>query len=121
MFQDKRRGDVWFRENPIKEYIGYVTGGSRTVLVVSSNESNRGSNTVTVIPLTKTPIDPGKPRYWRVPVTVSQAYGVSTALVAQVTTCNASELTEYRGSLSYADMSVVEENLFAYLGLGDNE
>ena len=53
MFNDKRRGDVyWMTDTPLREGDTHILRGDRPAVIVSSDEVNQTSPTVTVIPLT---------------------------------------------------------------------
>jgi mRNA-degrading endonuclease toxin of MazEF toxin-antitoxin module len=52
MFQDKRRGDVYWLNAPDPKPGSFLIGKNRPVLIVSSDEVNASSRTVIVVPLT---------------------------------------------------------------------
>lgn len=52
MFQDKRRGDVYWLNAPEPKPGSYLIGKNRPVLIVSSDQANTNSRTVIVVPLT---------------------------------------------------------------------
>lgn len=56
MFNDKRRGDIWWMTDTIRKPEGTcLIRGDRPVVVVSSDQANQASRTALVVPLTSSP------------------------------------------------------------------
>ena len=56
MFNDKRRGDIWWAQDTTHKREGTcLIRGDRPVVIVSSDEVNCNTRIVTVVPLTSSP------------------------------------------------------------------
>ena len=56
MFNDKRRGDIWWAQDTTHKREGtYLIRGDRPVVIVSSDSVNCNTRIVTVVPLTSSP------------------------------------------------------------------
>ena len=111
MFNDKRRGDVYWLSAPDPKPGSYLIGKSRPVL-------NDSSRTVTVCPLTSSPeqLLRGDGVYDMV-LLAGYTDTPSMALPRQIRTVDAHDLTNYCYTLTNADMSRVDNALFRALGL----
>ena len=57
MFNDKRRGDIWWAQDTTHKREGTrLIRGDRPVVIVSSDEVNCNTRIVTVVPLTSSPV-----------------------------------------------------------------
>lgn len=112
MFNDKRRGDIWWMTDTIRKPEGTcLIRGDRPVVVVSSDQANQASHTALVVPLTSSPakLARGDGSYDQVLLT---GYGSpSMAMTRQVHAVDTDDLTEYRGRLTDADMARVDQAL----------
>lgn len=111
MFNDKRRGDIWWAQDTTHKREGtYLIRGDRPVVIVSSDSVNCNTRIVTVVPLAR-----GDGAYDQVLLT---GYGApSMALTRQVHAVDADDLTEYRGHLADVDMLRLDQALRQALGL----
>ena len=118
MFNDKRRGDVYWLSAPDPKPGSYLIGKSRPVLIVSSDRVNNSSHTVTVCPLTSSPeqLLRGDGVYDMVPL-AGYTDTPSMALPRQIRTVDTHDLTNYCYTLTNADMLRVDNALFRALGL----
>ena len=118
MFNDKRRGDVyWMTDTPLREGATHILRGDRPAVIVSSDEVNCNTRIVTVVPLTSSPaqLARGDGTYDQVLLT---GYGApSMALTRQVHAVDTDDLTEYRGHLTDADMLRLDAVLRRALGV----
>ena len=125
MFNDKRRGDIWWAQDTTHKREGtthkregtYLIRGDRPVVIVSSDSVNCNTRIVTVVPLTSSPaqLARGDGAYDQVLLT---GYGApSMALTRQVHAVDADDLTEYRGHLADVDMLRLDAVLRQALGL----
>lgn len=56
MFNDKRRGDIWWAQDTTHKREGTcLIRGDRPVVIVSSDEVNCNTRIITVVPLTSSP------------------------------------------------------------------
>ena len=112
MFNDKRRGDIWWAQDTThKREDTCLIRGDRPVVIVSSDEVNCNTRIVTVVPLTSSPaqLARGDGTYDQVLLT---GYGApSMAMTRQVHAVDTDDLTEYRGHLTDADMLRLDEAL----------
>lgn len=118
MFNDKRRGDIWWAQDTTHKREGTcLIRGDRPVVIVSSDEVNCNTRIVTVAPLTSSPaqLARGDGTYDQVLLT---GYGApSMALTRQVHAVDTDDLTEYRGHLTDADMLRLDAVLRRALGV----
>lgn len=118
MFNDKRRGDIWWMTDTVRKPEGTcLIRGDRPVVVVSSDQANYASRTALVVPLTTSPakLAQGDGSYDQVLLT---GYGSpSMAMTRQVHAVDTDDLTEYRGRLTDADMARVDLALRRALGV----
>lgn len=118
MFNDKRRGDIWWAQDTVrKREDTHLIRGDRPVVIVSSNSVNCNTRIVTVVPLTSSPaqLARGDGTYGQVLLT---GYGEpSMALTRQAHAVDAADLVEYRGHLTDADMLRVDAALRQALGV----
>lgn len=118
MFNDKRRGDIWWAQDTTHKREGtYLIRGDRPVVIVSSDSVNCNTRIVTVVPLTSSPaqLARGDGAYDQVLLT---GYGApSMALTRQVHAVDADDLTEHRGHLADVDMLRLDQALRQALGL----
>lgn len=90
MFNDKRRGDIWWAQDTAHKREGTcLIRGDRPVVIVSSDEVNCNTRIVTVVPLTSSPAQ------------LARGDGTYDQVL----------LTEYRGHLTDADMLRLDEAL----------
>ena len=117
MFNDKRRGDIWWAQDTAhKREDTCLIRGDRPVVIVSSDEVNCNTRIITVVPLTSSPaqLARGDGTYDQVLLT---GYGApSMALTRQVHAVDTDDLTEYRGHLTDADMLRLDAVLRRALG-----
>lgn len=118
MFNDKRRGDIWhMQDSTHKREDTCLIRGDRPVVIVSSDEVNRNTRILTVVPLTSSPaqLARGDGTYGQVLLT---GYGApSMAMTRQVHAVDTDDLTEYRGHLTDADMLRLDTALRRALGI----
>lgn len=118
MFNDKRRGDIWWAQDTTHKREGtYLIRGDRPVVIVSSDSVNCNTRIVTVVPLTSSPaqLARGDGAYDQVLLT---GYGApSKALTRQVHAVDADDLTKYRGHLADVDMLRLDQALRCALGV----
>lgn len=125
MFNDKRRGDIWWAQDTTHKREGTthkregtcLIRGDRPVVIVSSDEVNCNTRIVTVVPLTSSPaqLARGDGTYDQVLLT---GYGApSMAMTRQVHAVDTDDLTEYRGHLTDADMLRLDKALRRALGV----
>lgn len=107
MFNDKRRGDIWWAQDTTHKREGtYLIRGDRPVVIVSSDSVNCNTRIVTVVPLTSSPAQ------------LARGDGApSMALTRQVHAVDADDLTEYRGHLADVDMLRLDAALRCALGV----
>ena len=125
MFNDKRRGDIWWAQDTAhkredtahKREDTCLIRGDRPVVIVSSDSINCNTRIVTVVPLTSSPaqLARGDGTYDQVLLTGYGAPGM--ALTRQVHAVDADDLTEYRGHLTDADMLRLDAALRRALGV----
>lgn len=100
-----QRGDIWMADLPSAE--GDVLRGRHPVIVVSSNQTNRRSRIITVVPLTSAS-KPPMPCHVKV-----FGFGLnreSTALVEQLTTIPKARIRFRVGSLAgFKEMLEIEQ------------
>lgn len=120
MFQDKRRGDVyWMQDSAHKPQDTRLIRGDRPVIVVSSDSANQAGSTVIVIPRSCSPAQMAREGTGdRVPVaTPGRHGGQSMALTQQMHAVDTADLIEYIGHLTDAEMARVDAALHRALGL----
>lgn len=118
MFNDKRRGDIWWVQDTAHKREGTcLIRGDRPGVIVSSDSINCNTRIVVVVPLTSSPAQlvRGDGAYDQVLLT---GYGApSMALPRQAHAVDANDLTEYRGHLTDADMLRMDAALRRVLGI----
>lgn len=118
MFNDKRRGDIWWAQDTAhKREDTCLIRGDRPAVIVSSDEVNCNTRIITVVPLTSSPaqLARGDGTYDQVLLT---GYGApSMALTGRCTQWTLTDPTEYRGHLTDADMLRLDAVLRRALGV----
>ena len=118
MFQDKRRGDVYWLNAPDPKPGSYLIGKTRPVLVVSSDQANASGRTVIVVPLTSSPeqLARGAGAYDMVRLD-GYTPEPNMLLTRQLHAVDASDLGNYCYHLTDLDMELVDAALYRALGL----
>lgn len=119
MFNDKRRGDVyWMTDTPLpRGEIPTSCGGDRPAVIVSSDEVNQTSPTVTVIPLTTSAAKLERGDGYCNNVLLMSLNLPSVAVTRQVRTIDADDLQRYLGHLPDREMTRLDAVLHRVLGL----
>nr|DAT50748.1 MAG TPA: PemK-like protein [Caudoviricetes sp.] len=118
MFNDKRRGDVyWMTDTPLREGDTHILRGDRPAVIVSSDEVNQTSPTVTVIPLTTSAAKLERGDGYCNNVLLMSLNLPSVAVTRQVRTIDADDLQRYLGHLPDREMTRLDAVLHRVLGL----
>ena len=128
MFNDKRRGDVyWMTDTPLREGATHILRGDRPAVIVSSDEVNcntrivtvvnQTSPTVTVIPLTTSTAKLERGDGYCNNVLLMSLNLPSVAVTRQVRTIDADDLQRYLGHLPDREMTRLDAALRRALGL----
>lgn len=118
MFQDKRRGDVYWLNAPDPKPGSFLIGKIRPALVVSSDQSNASSRTIIVVPITgsKEQLARGDGTFDMVRLD-GYTQEPNMALTRQVHAVDASDLDSFRYHLTDLDMARVDAALHRAFGL----
>lgn len=124
MFNDKRRGDVyWMTDTSAREGNTHVLRGNTHVLrgdrpavIVSSDEVNQTSPTVTVIPLTTSTAKLERGEGYCNNVLLMSLNLPSVAVTRQVRTIDADDLQRYLGHLPDREMARLDAALRRVMG-----
>lgn len=106
-----KRGEIWTAAGGV-----YATK-PRPVLIIQDDHF-AATDSVTVIPLTTTPVDAP---LLRIPVEPTSANGLeqpSQIMIDKVTTTRRSNVKQRLGTLAPADLVRVERSLVVFLGMG---
>ena len=127
MFNDKRRGDVyWFLDTPHREpntcllrgdRPAIIVSSDRPAIIVSSDRVNQTSPLVTVIPLTTSQIKLERGDGYCDNVLVTGLGTAGMALTRQIRTVDAGDLLRYLGHLPDREMNRIDAALHRALGL----
>lgn len=118
MFNDKRRGDVyWMTDTPLREGDTHILRGDRPAVIVSSDEVNQTSPTVTVIPLTTSAAKLERGDGYCNNVLLMSLNLPSVAVTRQVRTIDADDLQRYLGHLPDREMTRLDAVLHRVLRL----
>lgn len=118
MFNDKRRGDVyWMTDTPLREGATHILRGDRPAVIVSSDEVNQTSPTVTVIPLPTSTAKLERGDGYCNNVLLMSLNLPSVAVTRQVRTIDADDLQRYLGHLPDREMTRLDAALRRALGL----
>ena len=118
MFNDKRRGDIWWAQDTAhKREDTCLIRGDRPVIVVSSDSANQTGNTVTVVPMTSSPARLARGDGYCDNVLLLGYGEPSMALPRQVHGADRADLQQYLGHLTGADMRRLDAALRSALGL----
>lgn len=118
MFNDKRRGDVyWLLGTPHREPNTCLLRGDRPAIIVSSDRVNQTSPLVTVIPLTTSQIKLERGDGYCDNVLVTGLGTAGMALTRQIRTVDAGDLLRYLGHLPDREMNRIDAALHRALGL----
>lgn len=118
MFNDKRRGDVyWMTDTLHREGNTHILRGDRPVVIVSSDEVNQTSPTLTVIPLTTSAVKLDRGEGYCNNVLLMSLNLPSVAVTRQVRTIDVDDLQRYLGHLPDREMSRLDAALRRALGL----
>lgn len=118
MFNDKRRGDVyWMTDTPLREGATHILRGDRPAVIVSSDEVSQTSPTVTVIPLTISTAKLERGDGYCNNVLLMSLNLPSVAVTRQVRTIDADDLQRYLGHLPDREMTRLDAALCRALGL----
>lgn len=105
------RGQVWFTQSP--DYaVGSVQKGARPVVIVSSNQYNQFTRTLTVVPLTSQD-KPERPTH----VDIDFEDHPSTILCEQIRTAAVEEMRFYLYTVTDEKMSEIEKAIRAQLDM----
>jgi mRNA interferase MazF len=110
-----RFGDIFNVE--LDPVIGSEIGKQRPALVVSNNINNELSNTVTILPVTSSPIKKRYPFEVFVPKGIGGLTEDSRIKANQIRTVDKMRLKEYRGSVPVDTLSLVETALRVHLNM----
>lgn len=117
MFNDKRRGDVyWMTDTSAREGNTHVLRGDRPGVIVSSDEVNQTSPTVTVIPLTTSTATLERGEGYCNNVLLMSLNLPSVAVTRQVRTIDADDLQRYLGHLPDREMARLDAALRRVMG-----
>ena len=117
MFNDKRRGDVyWMTDTSAREGNTHVLRGDRPAVIVSSDEVNQTSPTVTVIPLTTSTAKLERGEGSCNNVLLMSLNLPSVVVTRQVRTIDADDLQRYLGHLPDREMARLDTALRRVMG-----
>lgn len=109
------RGDIWYVE--LGEHPGTnVQNGCRPAFIMSNDNANARSGTVTVVPLTSRMKKPYMPTHVLIPASEHIRLGRSMLLAEQLTTVSKSALKNYVGSLDGQRIRQIENAVKFHLG-----
>ena len=112
MFNDKRRGDIWWAQDTTHKREGTcLIRGDRPVVIVSS------ARIVAAVPLTSSPVQLARGDGTYDQVLLTGYCAPSMALTRQVHAVDTDDLTEYLGHLTDADMLRLDAALRRALGV----
>lgn len=118
MFNDKRRGDIWWAQDTTHKREGTcLIRGDRPVVIVSSDEANCSARIVAAVPLTSSPVQLARGDSTYDQVLLTGYCAPSMALTRQVHAVDTDDLTEYLGHLTDADMLRLDAALRRALGV----
>lgn len=105
-----KRGDVWWVE--FDPAIGSEIAKRRPAIIVSNDSANRNLSRVVVIPLTSNiaKVYPGE-------ALVKLGNQTSKAMTDQIMAADKSRLKDQLGTVSRADMELVEDAMRVHLGM----
>lgn len=118
MFNDKRRGDIYWMQDTQRRIIDtHITRGDRPCIIVSSNPRNALSDTVVILPLSSSPSQLVRGDGYCGNVLLKDYGEPCVALTQQIRTVDKLDLQHYIGSLTPADMVRVDAALKQAMGL----
>ena len=104
------RGDIVWATN--KNAVGNVQSSTRPYLIISNNQCNRHSPTITVIPLTSK-TKHYLPTHYIIKINDKQ----NIVLVKQITCINKAEICGYMGTVEDSDLVEIERKIKIQLGI----
>lgn len=118
MFNDKRRGDIWWAQDTTHKREGTcLIRGDRPVVIVSSDEAHCSARIVAAVPLTSSPVQLARGDGTYDQALLTGYCAPSMALTRQVHAVDTDDLTEYLGHLTDADMLRLDAALRRALGV----
>lgn len=106
-----KRGTVWWW-SPSEVNSGHVQQGERPVIILSNNECNQYSDTVTVVPCTSQ-----IKKLYPHQVELQIANREAVALCGQIRTIPADELVNYKCTLDEDELLAVTKAVMIHLGI----